>query len=232
MFVKTYTQNGKESEKAELPSEIFDVKMNSDLVHQVVLSQMSNQRQVIAHTKDKSEVRGGGRKPWKQKGTGRARHGSIRSPIWKGGGVTFGPTKDRNFKKKINKKMRRKALFMVLSSKVKDKEMIILDELKISQPKTKEMVKIIQTSAFAFFSDKSMTDKSKVESRKSKVKNQSSVLVALSKKDVDITRAVKNIQKVKTVQAKDLNVLDLLNYKYLMMPKKGIETIKTTFLKS
>ena len=149
--VLTYTQNGKESGKAELPSEIFDVKMNSDLVHQVVIAQMSNQRQVIAHTKDKSEVRGGGKKPWKQKGTGRARHGSIRSPIWKGGGVTFGPTKDRNFKKKINKKMRRKALFMVLSSKVKDKEMIILDELKIEKPKTKEIMKIIQVPAFAFF---------------------------------------------------------------------------------
>ena len=225
MEILTYTQNGKESGKAELPSEIFDVKMNSDLVHQVVLSQMSNQRQVIAHTKDRSEVRGGGKKPWKQKGTGRARHGSIRSPIWKGGGVTFGPTKDRNFKKKINKKMRRKALFMVLSSKVKDKEMIILDELKISQPKTKEVVEIIQNPAFASFSDKSMAGKAKA-------KNQKSVLVALSKKDVDITRAAKNIQKVKTVQAKDLNVLDLLNYKYLMMPKKGIEVIKETFIKN
>jgi large subunit ribosomal protein L4 len=222
MKVSTYTQNGKESGKAELPSEIFDVKMNSDLVHQVVLAQMSNQRQVIAHTKDKSEVRGGGRKPWKQKGTGRARHGSIRSPIWKGGGVTFGPTKDRNFKKKINKKMRRKALFMVLSSKVQDKEMIILDELKIEKPKTKEVVKIIQTPVFAFFSDKSTKDKAKVESQKS-------ILIALSKKDVDITRAAKNIQKVKIVQAKDLNVLDLLNYKYLMMPKKGIDVIKETF---
>ncbi len=144
MKISTYTQNGKESGKAELPSEIFDVKMNSDLVHQVVLAQMSNQRQVIAHTKDKSEVRGGGRKPWKQKGTGRARHGSIRSPIWKGGGVTFGPTKDRNFKKKINKKMRRKALFMVLSSKVQDKEMIVLDKLKIEKPKTKEIAMVIE----------------------------------------------------------------------------------------
>jgi large subunit ribosomal protein L4 len=210
MFVKTFTQNGKESGKAELPSEIFDVKMNSDLVHQVVISQMSNQRQVIAHTKDKSEVRGGGKKPWKQKGTGRARHGSIRSPIWKGGGVTFGPTKDRNFKKKINKKMRRKALFMVLSSKVKDKEMIILDELKIEKPKTKEIELIVNI-------------------QQPKVKRQGSVLVALAKKDVNITRAARNIQKVKTIQAKDLNVLDLLNYKYLMMPKEGVDVIKKTF---
>jgi large subunit ribosomal protein L4 len=222
MEVLTYTQNGKESGKAELPSEIFDIKMNSDLVHQIVLAQMSNQRQVIAHTKDKSEVRGGGRKPWKQKGTGRARHGSIRSPIWKGGGVTFGPTKDRNFKKKINKKMRRKALFMVLSSKVKDKEMIILDKLKIEKPKTKEMVMIVQDTRYKIQDTKTDLKKRKKES----------ILVALSKKDVDITRAAKNIQKVKTVQAKDLNVLDLLNYKYLMMPKEGIDVIKETFIKN
>jgi large subunit ribosomal protein L4 len=222
MEVLTYTQNGKESGKAELPSEIFDIKMNSDLVHQIVLAQMSNQRQVIAHTKDKSEVRGGGRKPWKQKGTGRARHGSIRSPIWKGGGVTFGPTKDRNFKKKINKKMRRKALFMVLSSKVKDKEMIILDKLKIEKPKTKEMVMIVQDTRYKMQDTKTDLKKRKKES----------ILVALSKKDVDITRAAKNIQKVKTVQAKDLNVLDLLNYKYLMMPKEGIDVIKETFIKN
>ncbi len=222
MKISTYTQNGKESGKAELPSEIFDVKMNSDLVHQIVLAQMSNQRQVIAHTKDKSEVRGGGRKPWKQKGTGRARHGSIRSPIWKGGGVTFGPTKDRNFKKKINKKMRRKALFMVLSSKVEDKEMIVLDGLKIEKPKTKEMIKIIQDTR-----DKIQDTKTNLKKRK-----EESVLVALSKKDVDITRAAKNIQKVKIVQAKDLNVLDLLNYKYLIMPKEGIDVIKETFIKN
>ena len=222
MKISTYTQNGKESGKAELPSEIFDVKINPDLVHQVVLAQMSNQRQVIAHTKDKSEVRGGGRKPWKQKGTGRARHGSIRSPIWKGGGVTFGPTKDRNFKKKINKKMRRKALFMVLSSKVQDKEMIVLDELKISQPKTKEIMKIIQDTRYKIQDTKTNLKKRKKES----------ILIALSKKAVDITRAAKNIQKVKTIQAKDLNVLDLLNYKYLMMPKEGIDVIKETFIKN
>ena len=233
MEVLTYTQNGKESGKAELPSEIFDVKMNSDLVHQVVIAQMSNQRQVIAHTKDRSEVRGGGRKPWKQKGTGRARHGSIRSPIWKGGGVTFGPTKDRNFKKKINKKMRRKALFMVFSSKVKDKEMIILDELKIEKPKTKEIVEIIKNPTFISFFNKSVKNKEAMADKaKVKTKKNESILIALSKKDVDIVRAAKNIQKVKTVQAKDLNVLDLLNYKYLMMPKEGIEVIKETFIKN
>jgi len=230
MKIKVYNQNGEESGKTELPSEIFDVKMNSDLVHQVVIAQMANQRQVIAHTKIRSEVRGGGRKPWRQKGTGRARHGSIRSPIWKGGGVTFGPRKERNFKKKINKKMRRKALFMVLSSKNKNREMVVLDDLKIEKPKTKEMIKIIQALTSAFFSDKSTADESKkTKNQKPKAKSQRSVLIALSKKDVDITRAARNIQKLKTIQAKDLNVLDLLNYKYLIMTEEGIETIKMTF---
>ena len=116
---------------------------------------------------------------------------------------------------------------MVLSSKVKDQEMIVLDELKIEKPKTKEIIEVIQTPAFAFFSDKSIKDKAMAS--KAKAKNQKSVLVALSEKNKDIVRAAKNIPKVKTIQVKDLNVLDLLNYKYLMMPKKGIDVIKETF---
>ena len=108
MKVPLYNQEGKESGQALLPKEIFDVKFNSDLVHQVAVSQAANRRRVIAHTKGRGDVRGGGKKPWRQKGTGRARHGSRRSPIWKGGGVTFGPTKERVFKKDIPKKMRRK----------------------------------------------------------------------------------------------------------------------------
>ena len=101
---KLYNSEGKESGEVELPESVFGVKLVDDLVHQVVVAQMANARQVLADTKDKGEVRGGGKKPWKQKGTGRARHGSSRSPLWKGGGVTFGPTNDRNFSKMINKK--------------------------------------------------------------------------------------------------------------------------------
>jgi large subunit ribosomal protein L4 len=120
-----------------LPKEIFDVEINPDLIHQVVVAQTANRRRVIAHTKGRGEVRGGGKKPWRQKGTGRARHGSIRSPLWKGGGVTFGPTKERTFKKEINKKMKRKALFMVLTAKAKNNLLLVLDKIILEQPKTK-----------------------------------------------------------------------------------------------
>lgn len=207
MIVKTYDQTGKEAGQIKLPSDIFDVKMGADLVYQVVTSQISNRRQVSAHTKDRGDVRGGGRKPWRQKGTGRARHGSRRSPIWKGGGVTFGPSSDRNFKKKINIKMRRKALFMVLSDKVKEKTLIILDDLKIGKPKTKIMIDILN----------------KLPCKKA------SCLIVLASLDKNIISAGRNIAKVSICQAKDLNALDLLNFKYLIMPKNTIKVIKETF---
>ena len=211
MEVNLYNQDGKEIGKTELPKEIFEVPFNSDLVHQVVVSQMANRRQVLAHTKGRGEVRGGGKKPWRQKGTGRARAGSIRSPIWRGGGITFGPTKQRDFKKIIPKKMRRKALFMVLSQKARDKELFILDEIKIEKAKTKEMAKIILNSKFKILNSK--------------------LLIALPKLDENIIRGARNIPKVTTIQAKDLNCLDILNYKYLMMPKQTIDIIKETFIR-
>ncbi|MCK4453985.1 50S ribosomal protein L4 [Candidatus Parcubacteria bacterium] len=213
MEIETYNQNGEKVGKAELPDEIFGLDFSPDLVHQVVVSQMANRRQVSAHTKDRSEVRGGGRKPWRQKGTGRARHGSIRSPLWKGGGVTFGPTKERDFKKIIPKKMKRKALFMVLSQKVKDNELVVLDELKIEKPKTKIVKEIIQNL-------------------KSKIKNikTESFLITLPKMDKNIILSTRNIPKIATIQAKELNCLDILNYKYLMLPKEAIAVIKETFL--
>jgi large subunit ribosomal protein L4 len=211
MFVKIYNQKGEETGKTKLPSEIFDVEMNQDLVHQIVVSQMGNRRQVSAHTKTKGDVRGGGRKPWRQKGTGRARAGSRRSPIWKGGGVTFGPTKERNFKKIIPQKMRRKALFMVLTQKAKDNELIILDELKLEKTKTKEMAKIINNQ--------------------SSIK-LGSILIALPKMDENVIRASRNIPKIATIPAKDLNCLGILSYKYLMLPKEAIKVIKDTFVKS
>lgn len=208
MKVKVYNQEGKEVEELELPEEVFGLKLNKDLIHQAAVAQMANSRDVIAHTKDKSEVRGGGKKPWRQKGTGRARHGSIRSPIWRGGGVTFGPTKERNFSKKINKKMRQKALLMVLSGKVKDNELVVLNDLKLSSPKTKEMAGIMKN----------------LEKAKKDIKRSS--LVALVKKDENVVKAVKNIPKMGAVGINSLNVVDILKYKYLIMTKEGISELK------
>ena len=213
MDVKVYNQEGKEVGKAELPTEIFNVPMNKDLVHQVVVAQMANARQVLAHTKDRSEKRGGGAKPWRQKGTGRARHGSIRSPIWRGGGVTFGPTKERVFAKKINKKMKRQALLIVLSSKVKDKEMVLLDKLELAQAKTKQVMEVFNNL------------KTKIKKDLTK-----GTLIVLPKSDQKIIRAIKNIPKIKTIRADSLNVSDVLSYRYLLMPQEAIEVIKKTYL--
>ncbi len=209
-----YNQNGEIVSTTLLPKEIFDVKINPDLVHQVMVSQMANRRRILAHTKTRAEVRGGGRKPWRQKGTGRARVGSIRSPLWRGGGVTFGPRKEKVFKKEIPKKMRRKALFMVLSGKVKNNLLILLDKLKIEHAKTELLAQLIENW------------KLKIENFKG-----GSLLIALPEYDKDIILAARNLPNVETIQAKDLNVLDLLSFKYLIMPKEAIKVIKETFIK-
>ena len=214
MKIETYNQNGEKVGQALLPKEIFGVPINPDLIHQVVVSQMANRRKVIAHTKTRAEVRGGGRKPWRQKGTGRARHGSIRSPLWRGGGVTFGPTKERVFKKKIPKKMKKLALFMALSAKTKSNLLILLDKLKIEKPKTKLMVEIIKNL-------------------KLKIKNfkEGSFLIAIPEIDKNLILSTRNIPNVETIQAKDLNALDLISFKYLVIPKEAIQVIEETFLK-
>lgn len=203
----TYNQKGEKTGQTDLPAEIFNVKFSPDLVHQVVVSQMANRRQVSAHTKDRSEVRGGGRKPWRQKGTGRARHGSIRSPLWPGGGITFGPRKEKKLKKIIPAKMRKKALLMVLSQKLRDKEIIVLDELKIDKIKTKEILEIL---------------------KKLKL---SSALIVLPEMDKKIILSARNIPQAETIQTRELNSLDVLNYKYLIIPEKSIKILKETFLK-
>jgi large subunit ribosomal protein L4 len=210
MKVSVYNQKGEEVGTTLLPKEIFGLKVNPDLVHQVMVSQMANRRKVIAHAKGRTEVRGGGRKPWRQKGTGRARVGSIRSPLWRGGGVTFGPTKERVFKKKINKKMRRLAFFMTLSAKAKNNLLLILDKLSLPEVKTRLMTKILEKLPF---------------------KNEASCLIALPQKDEMIIRATKNIPNAKIVEARNLNTLDLLSFKYLIMPKETIKVIKETFAK-
>ena len=209
MLVKTFDQTGKELSQTRLPAEIFGVKINHDLIQQVVFVQTANRRQPLAHTKGRGEVSGGGKKPWRQKGTGRARHGSIRSPLWKGGGATFGPTKEKVFNRKINKKMRRQALFMVLTAKANDGLLVVLDDIKLEKPKTKIMSEILMNLP---------------------CKDESSLL-AVPNMDKNMILASRNLAEVKTMQAKDLNVLDLLQFKYLVMPKESIKVIKETFAK-
>ena len=209
MKVEVLDKAGRKVKELLLPKEVFDLPWNSDLVHQVMKSQLANQRQVLAHTKGRSEVRGGGRKPWRQKGTGRARHGSIRSPLWRGGGVTFGPTASRNFKEKINKKMNRKAILTVLSKKVKDKEVIILNNLDLDNHKTKSMMKILRSLPLS----------------------RLNTLVALPEKNENISKASQNIGKVKIMQAPNINVLDLLSYKYVILPESSVKVISEVFTK-
>jgi large subunit ribosomal protein L4 len=174
-------------------------------MHQVLTSMQAEKRVSVAHTKARGEVRGGGRKPWRQKGTGRARHGSIRSPIWRGGGVTHGPTKEKDYSKKLNKKMKKKAFLVALSQKLRDKEILFLDKIVLSQSKTKEADKII----------KSISKIKGFEKLATKKKNKA--ILALSKKDTEINRSFRNIPGLYTAEFKNLNVLDLLTYKYLIV---------------
>ena len=207
MKYPVYNIDGKEEGSTNLPKEIFEVPLNADLVHQVAVSLAANKRQISAHTKFRGEVRGGGIKPWRQKGTGRARHGSIRSPLWKGGGVTHGPRKERVFEREIPKKMRRKALFMVLSEKAKNKQIVVLDEMRFEKIKTKEIAKALSKLPGA------------KETR----------LIILPNYDKNIYLSARNIKKTEIQEARNLNVLDLLNVKYLLMTKDSIKTIKETF---
>lgn len=209
MKIAVYNQEGKEAGAAILPKEIFDVSVNPDLLHQVIVSQMAKRRKVIAHTKGRGEVRGGGRKPWRQKGTGRARHGSRRSPIWRGGGVTFGPTNEKVFKKIIPQKMKRKALFMALSAKAKNNLLVLVDKMETKEMKTKAMAQTL---------------------RNLPCKN-SAALIILPSLDRNVILAARNISGTRTMQVKDINAFDILSFKYLVASKEAIKIIKETFLK-
>src|SRR5674476_740010 len=144
MEAKIYNQKGTSTETIDLPAKVFAAKWRADLVHQVVEGMRSNKRAGTADTKDRGEVRGGGRKPWQQKGTGRARHGSTRSPIWVGGGVTHGPRKDENFDRKVSKKMKAKAFYTILSRKFKDGEILFVDSISFKEPKTKLAIGVMK----------------------------------------------------------------------------------------
>jgi len=205
-----HNQEGKNIGTVELPEKMFGLEMNQDLLHQVVTSQMSNKRQVLAHAKGRGEVRGGGKKPWRQKGTGRSRHGSIRSPIWKGGGATFGPTKERNFKKKLNRKMVKKALFVALSSKAKNEQLVMVDTFKVQNPKTKEMAGVMKNFL-------------------SMLGSRPNALLVVPAGDENVKRASKNLPYLSAVEAKDLSPLQILAHKHLIFVKDSIGILEKKF---
>ncbi len=208
--VAVYNSSGKKIKDKQIPAYIFSLKVKPELVQQIVVAQASNRRQPLAHTKGRSDVKGGGRKPWRQKGTGRARHGSIRSPLWIGGGVTFGPTKERNFKKKVNKKARQQALFMVLSDKLTADSFFAIDELALAEIKTKKFMEIIMRLP--------------IKDKKT--------LVVLDKKNDKVVRSARNLPNLKVVRLESLNILDLLSYPYLLMTEASIDLLAKKYPKS
>lgn len=216
MQAKIYNQKGTSAGDITLPEKVFAVKWRSDLVHQVVQSMRSNKRAGTADTKDRGEVRGGGKKPWKQKGTGQARHGSTRSPIWVGGGVTHGPLTEKNYKRKISKSMRAQALFSVLSKKLKDDEILFVDSLTPTTIGTKSAVEVVKNLA------KASGFKNIATSKKPKV------LVALSGRSENTEKSFRNIPSLEIVFVKNLNPLDVLNYQYLLIenPEEGVKFLE------
>lgn len=206
MELGIYNKEGKEIEKLIVADDVFGLERNDDLVHQVFVSIMSNRRVALAHTKTRGERSGSGIKPWKQKGTGRARVGSVRTPIWKKGGVVFGPRKDRNYKKKINKKMKAKAIATVLSGKLKDSELKVLEKLELNNKKTKEMARLI-----------------------SNLKLKGKMLMAFEEKERNSRIYSRNIKGLDNILVEQLNVADMLNHKYLLMTKDSVKFLEKKY---
>jgi len=214
---------GEKVKVVDLNPAIFEVLINEELVHQSLVAQDSNRRTVLAHTKGRSEVRGGGRKPWRQKGTGRARAGSSRSPIWRGGGVTFGPTKDRNFSKSINKKMKRKALFMGLSDRAQCNNILLLDQFKLDEAKTKNFVEVAKV-LFTSLKEEDYGNKKTDDDVAYKT------LVITPESDNNLILASRNLKKVKVIRADSLNIRDILMADKLIIPVDSLAVIEKTYL--
>lgn len=208
-----YSTKGTSAGKIKLPENFFGVSWNADLVHQVATSLATNRRTNVAHTKTRGEVRGGGKKPWQQKGTGRARHGSTRSPIWVGGGVAHGPRNDKNFSRKVSKKTNQKALYTILSKKFAEGEVLFVDSLGLSKPKTKEAVSTL----------KSLSGIEGFEKLSTKRKN--AALFATAEKSEGVEKSMRNVGSVEVMEARNLNPLALLQYKYLVIenPENAIK---------
>lgn len=216
MEAVVYNQKGKESGKVNLPEGYFGLPWNADLVHQVVTSMLSSRREGTAHTKDRGDVRGGGKKPWRQKGTGRARHGSSRSPIWRGGGVTFGPRNDKDYSRKVNVKMKKKALYTVLSQKMRDGELFFIDKLELSAPKTNEAKKVFTA----------LSEIKGLSSIKKKARN--AIIFASNSKDENVEKGFRNFQNVSTMETRNLNPIDLMNYRFIAIvsPEDYLKNLK------
>lgn len=215
MKISVYNSNGEKSKDIEINQRIFGVKPKIEVIHQVVVAQQANARRVLADTKDKSEVRGGGKKPWRQKGTGRARHGSIRSPLWKGGGVTFGPTSDRNFTKGVNKKQRQLAMAMCLSDKVAGNSFLVFEKIELATGKTNDLKNLITN----------------IKTKISSIKDNKKFLLVLDKNDQNIMRAVKNLDKVDIILADSLNCVDILNHDTILTSEKAVDKIDKHYKK-
>lgn len=200
-----YNLAGEIVDKVELAEDIFGVEINPAVMHQALARQQANARQGTADTKRRGEVAGGGSKPWRQKGTGRARQGSTRSPIWKGGGIVFGPH-PRKYTQAMPRQARRLALKSALTAKAAEQRLIVVDELQLSAPKTKEVVAILEQLAIP-----------------------SSALILLAEHDEDLEKAARNLPLVKTLPVQALNLADLLKYDYLVVPKSALAAIEETF---
>lgn len=202
--VDVLDMKGKKVKDIELNENVFGVDVNDIVVHTALVNYLANQRQGTSSTKTRAEVRGGGRKPWRQKGTGRARQGSIRAPQWMKGGIALGP-KPRSYKYAIPKKMRKLALKSVLTSKVEDKELIVVDKLELKEIKTKEMVKVLNNL------------------------NTKKALIVLSEKNLNVQASARNIENIKTTLVNTINVFDLLKYDNLVITEDAIKKLEEVY---
>lgn len=214
---KIFSQDGKENGTLTLPESVFGIAWNKDLMHEVVVSMQGNARTSSANTKGRGDVRGGGKKPWKQKGTGRARHGSSRSPIWSGGGAAHGPTSEKDYSRKINKNVKAKALAITLSKKLADGEMIFVDSLSFTAPKASQAKNIIKALATGTVQPTLAT------------KRKNAALVLIPKRDENIELSFRNFGNFEVANIKDVNPVDLLTYKFVVIadPKASLEILET-----
>ncbi|MBI4086912.1 50S ribosomal protein L4 [Candidatus Kaiserbacteria bacterium] len=201
----TYNKEGKETGKVELPESVFGLPWNADLVHGVVLAMQGNARAGTAHTKNRGEVRGSGRKPWRQKGTGRARAGSKRSPIWRGGGISHGPRTEKDYSRALNRNVRAKALGVTLSQKLRDDEIIFLDEFSFGSPKAKD-AKAVLVAVSGIGGKGALA-----------TKRRNAALLVLPLRDEHVEKSFRNFGNMAVSQAKDINPVDLLSYKYVVL---------------